>query len=368
MATQILADLGASVIKVERPGTGDETRAYEPRVGEESAYFFAFNRGKKSITLDLRSETGQRDAKRLAETADVVVENFLPGTMDRFGLGYEDVRARNDQVVYVSASGFGQTGPERDRKGYDTVFQALSGVMSLTGEPDRGPAKAGVPIADLTSGLWVAIGVLSGLAGRASQGHGSYVDIAMMDVQVSLLALAAARLFALDEDPARTGTEHPGRVPSAAFECQDGWLHITGTDLHWGPLCDALGLVELGGDPELKTNAGRLADRARVMEALRNALRTRPRAEVVEVLTSVGVPVGEVRTVREALSSEQVAARDMVGHFDHPSVGRFPALRTPIRFSGFDDPEFTAPPQLGADNAELLEHVEAPTEAKEGRR
>src|SRR5690606_6425551 len=227
MATQILAELGAEVIKIERPGSGDETRSFEPRVESgDSGYFFAFNRGKKSVTLNLKSPRGQDIARRLAQQADVVVENFLPGEMARFGLGYEALSADNPALVYVSCTGFGQTGPYSDRKGYDTIFQALSGVMALTGHPDGPPAKVGVPFADLTSGLWIAISILTGIAGRAQSGRGTHIDLSMLDVQVSMLTIAAARFFLLGQDPERTGTEHPGRVPSAAFECADGrWLH-----------------------------------------------------------------------------------------------------------------------------------------------
>ncbi|MGO2862212.1 MAG: CaiB/BaiF CoA transferase family protein [Brevibacterium sp.] len=354
MATQILSDLGAEVIKVERPGTGDETRSFEPRIGEESAYFFAFNRGKRSITLDLKSDDDRHIVERLVTDVDVVVENFVPGTMDRMGLGWDRLKELNDQLIYVAASGFGQTGPERARKGYDTVFQALSGVMHLTGEPTSGPSKAGVPIADMTSALWVAIAILTGLVGRGTYGVGTYVDIAMMDVQTSLLALAAARTFALDEDPSRTGTEHLGRVPSAAFECRDGWVQISGSDQHWPLLCRVLELEELAADPELATNAGRVSRRDEVSQALKAAISQWERTEFVKALATAGIPAGEVRTVKEALNAPQTQARGMVGEFDHPGVGKFPALRTPVRFDGYDDPGFAAPPQLGADNAEVL--------------
>ena len=358
MATQILAELGADVIKVERPRNGDESRTWEPLLpGGESAYFFAFNRGKRSITLNLKSPRGQEIARSLAAKADVVVENFLPGEMDKMNLGPERLRADNPRLVYVSNTGFGQTGPNRDRNGYDTIFQALSGVMALTGHPDGPPAKVGVPFSDLTSGLWIAIAILTGLAGRGVSGAGCHIDLAMMDVQVSLLTIAAARLFALNEDPKRTGTEHPGRVPSAAFECRDGaWLHISGSDQHWAPLCTALGLTELADDPALAVNAGRLAQRGRVMAALTQAISQHDRDPLAVQLRAVGVPAGEVNSVRDILDDPHTTARAMVGHFDHPTAGRFPALRTPLRMDGFDDPEPTVPPPLlGADTAPLLQ-------------
>ncbi|MBT2208972.1 CaiB/BaiF CoA-transferase family protein [Actinomadura sp. NEAU-AAG7] len=356
MATQILADLGAEVIKVERPGGGDESRLFEPKLpGGESAYFFAFNRGKRSITLDLSSPRGQEIARGLARQADVLVENFLPGAMERRGLGYEALAKENPRLVYVSGTGFGQTGPYSDRKGYDTIFQALSGVMALTGHPDTPPAKAGVPVADLTSGLWIVIAALAGLAGRDASGRGGHADLAMMDVQVSLLAVAAARLFALDEDPVRTGTGHPGRVPSAAFECADGrWLHISGSDHHWRPLCKVLGLDELAGDPGLATNAGRVARRAHVTAALTEAFAGWRRDELATALRAAGVPAGEVNSVRETLADPHTVERGMVRHFDHPVEGRFPALRTPLRIDGYDDPKPAAPPLLGSDTAAVL--------------
>ncbi|WP_218951877.1 CaiB/BaiF CoA transferase family protein [Amycolatopsis anabasis] len=356
MATQILAELGATVVKIERPGTGDETRGFEPRLPHgESAYFFAFNRGKRSVTLDLKSPRGRELARGLALRADVVVENFLPGVMDRFGLGYAGLAAENPGLVYVSATGFGQSGPDRHRKGYDTVFQALSGVMALTGPPDGPPVKTGVPVADLTSGLWVVIAVLSGLAGRVASGRGRHLDIAMMDVQLSLHALNAARYFALGEEPVRTGTEHPGRVPSAAFRDADGeWLHISASDQHWVPLCHVLGLDDLAADRRLRGNAGRVAERERVMRALTDAIARRERGPLLAALRAAEVPAGEVRGLREALADPHAAARGVVAGFDHPTEGAFPALRTPLRETGEPPPETCPPPLLGADTEDVL--------------
>ncbi|WP_343715364.1 CoA transferase [Inquilinus sp.] len=356
MATQILAELGAEVTKIERPGTGDESRSFEPRLpAGESAYFFAFNRAKRSVTLNLKSERGREIARGLAARADVVIENFLPGDMARLGLGYPELSAVHPGLVYISNTGFGQTGPYRDRNGYDTIFQALSGIMALTGHPDGPPAKTGVPVSDLTSGLWIVIAALTGLVGRAAGGRGCHIDLAMMDVQVSLLALAAARLFALDEDPGRTGTEHPGRVPSAAFACRDGlWLHISGSDQHWPPLCRVLGLPELAADETLRTNAGRVADRARVTAALTAAIARQDRAPLAEALREAGVPAGEVNSVREILADPHMQARGAVGRFAHSREGAFPALRTPLRFKGYADPEIGCPPLLGADTDAIL--------------
>ena len=355
-ATQILAEMGAEVTKIERPRTGDESRGFEPQLpGGESGYFFALNRGKRSVTLNLKAPRGQSIARRLIAETDVVVENFLPGEMAKYGLDYASLAADNPRLIYVSNTGFGQTGPYRDRNGYDTVFQALSGVMALTGYPDAPPVKVGLPFADLTSGLWIAIATLTSLIGRTATGIGAYVDLAMMDVQTSLLSVAAARLFALDEDPQRVGTEHPGRVPSAAFQCRDGaWLHISGSDQHWSRICIVLGLDGLAGDPALAENAGRVAQRGRVMVAMRAAVSDRDRGPLAEALRELGVPAGEVNSVREILSDPHIQARGMVQSFDHPTAGRFPALRNPLRFDGFDDPALGTPPLLGADTDAAL--------------
>ncbi len=356
-ATQILAELGAEVTKVEHPHGGDESRSFEPQLpGGESAYFFALNRGKRSVTVNLKSAEGRAVARGLAARVDVVVENFLPGEMAKHGLDYASLSAANPRLVYVSNTGFGQTGPYRGRNGYDTVFQALSGVMALTGYPDAPPAKVGLPFADLTSGLWIAIAILTSLVGRATTGRGCYVDLAMMDVQTSLLSIAAARLFALDEDPQRAGTEHAGRVPSAAFECRGGlWLHISGSDQHWPAVCAALDLNGLASDLVLATNAGRVAQRSRIMAAMRAAAAERDRAPLAEALRAAGVPAGEVNSVREILNDPHIRDRGMVGSFDHPVEGAFPALRNPLRFAGFEDPAIGTPPLLGADTSAVLQ-------------
>lgn len=355
-ATQILAELGAEVTKVERPGAGDESRSFEPQLPHgESAYFFALNRGKRSITLNLKAPRGQDIARSLIARTDVVLENFLPGEMARHDLDYASLAPSHPRLIYVSNTGFGQTGPYRDRNGYDTVFQALSGVMALTGHPDAPPAKVGLPFADLTSGLWIAIAILTGLVGRAATGRGAYVDLAMMDVQTSLLSIAAARLFALDEDPQRMGTEHQGRVPSAAFQCRDGgWLHISGGDQHWAAVCAVLGLPELSADPALAANAGRVAQRDRIMAAMRSAVAGQDRTPLAEALRSRGVPAGEVNTVRDILGDPHIRDRGVVDGFEHPTEGRFPALRNPLRFEGFDNPSTGTPPLLGADTDAVL--------------
>ena len=350
-ASMILAELGARVIKVEQPGSGDETRTFEPQLARDSAYYFVCNRSKESITVNLRSDDGRKLIRELAQKADVVVENFPVGTLGRYGLDFASLSALNPRLIYVSCTGFGQTGPYKDKKGYDTVFQAMGGIMSLTGEPGGGPVKPGLPVADLTSGLWVAIAILASLAGREHTGKGCQVDFSMLDGQVALLTLAAARYFALGEVPPRLGTEHPGRVPSATFRCKDGkYAHITASDQHWVPLCKALGIEQWGAAfPE---NATRVERRDEVMRVLTERISLLARAEVIAKLDAVDVPIGPVNDVAEILADEHVRARRLVGSFDYPEVGEFRALAIPYKFLGWDNPEIGRPPVLG-------EHTEA---------
>jgi crotonobetainyl-CoA:carnitine CoA-transferase CaiB-like acyl-CoA transferase len=352
-ASMILAELGARVIKVEQPGSGDETRGFEPQLARDSAYYFACNRSKESITVNLRSDEGRKLIRGLAQKADVLLENFPVGTLSRYGLDYAVLSSLNDKLIFVSCTGFGQTGPYAEKKGYDTVFQAMGGLMSLTGEKGGGPVKPGLPVADLTSGLWVAVAILAALAGRARTGKGSYVDFSMLDGQVSLLTLAAARFFALNEVPPRLGTEHPGRVPSATFRCKDGkYAHITASDQHWAPLCKALGLESWGAAyPE---NSVRVEKRDHVMEKLVSTIGKLSRPDLIAKLDEADVPVGPVNDVAEILADPHVRARRLVGSFDYPKVGEFKALAIPYKFLGWDNPEIGRPPALGEHTESVL--------------
>jgi crotonobetainyl-CoA:carnitine CoA-transferase CaiB-like acyl-CoA transferase len=353
-ASMILAELGATVIKVEQPGTGDETRGFEPQLARDSAYYFACNRSKASITVNLRRPEGRDIIRELAQKADVLVENFPAGTLARHGLDFTVLSALNPRLVYVSCTGFGQSGPYAHKKGYDTVFQAMGGLMSLTGEKGGGPVKPGLPIADLSSGLWVAIGILAMLAGREKTGHGAHLDFSMLDGQVSLLTLAAARYFALGEIPPRLGTEHPGRVPSATFRCKDDkFAHITASDQHWNPLCRVLGFEDWGLN--FSTNEIRVEKRNEVMKKLTEAISQIERAKLLQMLDEVEVPIGPVNDVAEILADPHVRARALVGSFDYPEVGEFKALGLPYKFLGWDNPEIGAPPTLGGDTERILE-------------
>jgi crotonobetainyl-CoA:carnitine CoA-transferase CaiB-like acyl-CoA transferase len=354
-ASMILAELGATVIKVEQPGAGDETRTFEPQLAQDSAYYFACNRSKASITVNLRKPEGQDIIRELAQKVDVVVENFPTGTLARYGLDFTMLSALNPRLVYVSCTGFGQTGPYAQKKGYDTVFQAMGGLMSLTGEKGGGPVKPGLPIADLSSGLWVAIGILAMIAGREQTGKGAHLDFSMLDGQVSLLTLAAARYFALGEIPPRLGTEHPGRVPSATFRCKDGkFAHITASDQHWAPLCKVL---NLNFDLDLSTNERRVEHRDAVMSKMTEVILEIDRAKLLQLLDEVEVPVGPVNDVAEVLADPHVRARGLVGSFDYPGVGEFKALGLPYKFLGWDNPVIGAPPTLGADTETVLKDM-----------
>jgi crotonobetainyl-CoA:carnitine CoA-transferase CaiB-like acyl-CoA transferase len=356
-ASMILAELGARVIKVEQPGAGDETRSFEPQLAKDSAYYFACNRSKESITVDLRSAVGKETIRKLAQKADVLVENFPVGTLGRYGLDFQSLISLNARLIYVSCTGFGQTGPYAEKKGYDTVFQAMGGLMSLTGERGGGPVKPGLPVADLTSGLWVAIAILAALQGRARTGKGGQVDFSMLDGQVSLLTLAAARYFALGEVPPRLGTEHPGRVPSATFRCKDGkYAHITASDQHWMPLCRALG-IEAWGLP-FTTNLARVERRDEVMKGLTEKIEAMERSRLLAILDEADVPVGPVNDVAEILDDPHVRARGLVGSFDYPGVGEFKALGLPYKFHGWDDPRIGRPPALGEHTAKILAELD----------
>ncbi|HEX2332553.1 MAG TPA: CaiB/BaiF CoA-transferase family protein [Burkholderiales bacterium] len=352
-ATMILAELGARVIKVEQPGSGDETRTFEPQLAKDSAYYFACNRSKESITVNLRSDEGRKLIRALAQKADVLLENFAVGTLGRYGLDYAVLSSLNERLIYVSCTGFGQSGPYAEKKGYDTVFQAMGGIMSLTGEKGGGPVKPGLPVADLTSGLWTAIAILASLAGRERTGKGCNVDFSMLDGQVSLLTLAAARYFALGEIPPRLGTEHPGRVPSATFRCKDGkYAHITASDQHWMPLCKALGLEAWGA--AFPGNAVRVENRDEVMQALTEKISCIERGRLLAILDEADVPVGPVNDVAEILADPHVRARRLVGSFDYPEVGEFKALAIPYKFLGWDNPEIGRPPALGEHTQTVL--------------
>ena len=349
-ATMMLADLGARVIKVERPGSGDDSRSYGPFLDDRSLYFARVNRGKESVALDLKDPADLEVARRLAATADVVVENYRPGVMERLGLGYDAVVALNPRVVYCSISGFGHTGPWSQRPAYDAVVQGMSGLMTITGQTEGPPVKPGVPVSDLSAGLYAFGGITSALLCRASTGRGTHLDVAMYDATTSLLEGAALSWLATGVDPQRIGNAHFSIAPFDTFACQDRDITLcAANDLLFAALAAVLGVPRLASDPRFVTNAARHAARAALKGELEAVLRTAPAQHWLAELDLAGVPCGPIVTVAEALSSEQTAVRRMV-----VQAGDLPAPGNPLKLSGYPDPvQRAAAPELDADGATI---------------
>jgi crotonobetainyl-CoA:carnitine CoA-transferase CaiB-like acyl-CoA transferase len=355
--TMLLADMGARVIKLEHPVHGDDTRAWGPPfVHGESTYFLSINRNKESLTLDLKRAEARPILDRLLERADVLVENFRPGAMERLGLGYEDVAARWPRIVYCSISGFGQTGPRRDEQGYDAVVQAEGGLMSITGPGDGLPYRLGLPIADIASGMFAAQGILAALLARGRTGRGQRVDIGLLDATAALLTYQAAIYFATGSAPSRMGNRHPSIVPYDTFEAADGTLVLAvGNDVQWRRFCAATGLAALADDERFATNRARVQSHDALRPLLAERLRTRTRAEWIDALLAAGVPCGAVRDVGEVVEDPQLLARGMIEHVDHAAIGAWPVLGIPIKLSETPGAVRSAPPTLGQHTAKVLE-------------
>ena len=333
-AAMMLADLGARVVKVERPGTGDDSRSYGPFVGEDSLYFARVNRGKESVVLDLRDPGDLATARTLAARADVLVENFRPGVMERLGLGPDALLAANPRLVYCSISGFGHTGPWSQRPAYDAVVQAMSGLMTITGSAAGPPVKPGSPIADLSAGLYAFGGVCAALLGRAATGRGTHLDVAMYDATVSLLEGAALSWLATGVEPQRIGNAHSSIAPFDTFRtATDDITLCAANDLLFGALCTALGLPALLTDARFASNAERHASREALKGLLEGALATAPAASWLEVLERAGVPCGPIATIAEAVGSEQSRVRNMV-----VDAGGLPVPGNPLKLSSWTDP------------------------------
>jgi crotonobetainyl-CoA:carnitine CoA-transferase CaiB-like acyl-CoA transferase len=354
--TMQLADLGAEVVKIEEPGKGDESRRYGPPFqGGESAYFLSINRGKRSLALDLRVAADRDTALALAARADVVVENFRPGTLDRLGLGWEALRSANPRMVMCSITGFGREGPDAERPGYDLIIQGESGVMDITGQPDGPPTKVGTSIADLVTGLYASQAVLAALRRRDRSGVGCRVEVAMLDAMASLLTFNAGIVFATGESPNRRGNQHATIAPYETFEASDGWVNIgAANDKFWRIFCVAAGLGALQDDPRFGTNALRVANRAALLEALAPVIRAQPRAHWVALLGKAGVPCGEIRRVAEVCAAEQLTRRGMVYEMEHAAAGTIRSIATPTRFDGRPIPPPSPPPMLDEHRAEIL--------------
>ena len=364
--TMQLADAGARVIKIEQPGSGDDTRAWGPPfLNGESAYFLSINRNKESLTLDLKRPEATPILDRLLARADVLVENFRPGTMARLGLSYEQLAHRYPRLVYCSISGFGQTGPRAAEPGYDAVVQAEGGLMSITGDAEGPPFRLGVAISDIVSGMFAAQGVAFALLARERTGRGQLVDIGMLDATAALLTYQAGIYFATGSTPGRMGNRHPTIVPYETFAASDGeFVVAVGNDQQWRRFCEAIGLPGLGQDERYATNRERIRHYTTLRPLLAEKLRTRPRADWVETLKRTGVPCGAVRDVGEVLQDPQLAARDMIQQIEHAVAGAIRVTGVPVRLSGTPGAVRTPPPTLGQHTAAVLRDDAGLTESE----
>ncbi len=344
--SMMLADMGARVIKIERPGKGDDTRGWGPPfVQGESAYFLSVNRNKQSVTLDFRHPMGRSVLDRLLDKADVIVENFRPGTLTKLGLDYARLASTHPRLVYCSISGFGQTGPRRFEAGYDAIMQAEGGLMSITGAAGGQPFRLGIAIADIVSGMFAAQGITAALFARERTGRGQSVDISMLDSVVALLTYQAGILFATNTAPPRMGNRHPTIVPYETFAASDGeFVLAIGNDDQWRRFCTLAGLPE---DERFATNRQRVTDYAELKPLLDRVLATRTRAQWIEELAIAHVPCGSVRDLREVFADPQVAARSMVAELDHATAGLLKLVGTPLKFSDTSCEIRTPPPRLG---------------------
>ena len=367
--TQILADLGADVIKIERPGSGDDTRQWGPPFvsvdgggNEESLYFLATNRGKRSMTLDLSDSRGQKVVHELAAHCDVVVENFKVGALARYGLEYETLKGINPSLVYCSITGFGQTGPYADRAGYDFMIQAMGGLMSVTGEAEEvagtNPQKVGVAIADLVTGLYSANAIQTALIHRERTGQGQYIDMALLDCQVAILANQAMTYLAAGQTPVRMGNAHPNIVPYQVFETQDGHIILAiGNDGQFRRFCELADQPHLAQDPRFVANRGRVKHRAQLIEALALLMKSKNTDDWLNLLEPEGIPCGRINSIDEALSDPQVIHRQMRTQALHSSLGEINLLGSPLKLSETPGEVRRAPPVLGEDTDQVLREV-----------
>ena len=363
--TQLLGDYGAEIIKVERPGLGDDTRRWGPpfvkdaegRDTSESAYYLCANRNKRSIAVDLSTPEGAETVRRLAARADVLAENFRPGSLAKYGLDYESLKAVNPRLIYCSISGWGQTGPNREKPGYDLMAQGFGGIMSLTGEPDGEPMKVGVAVADVVCGLYAATAILAALHHRERTGEGQHIDIALVDTQVSWLINAGLYYLTSGEEPPRLGNAHPNIVPYQVFPCADGHVIIAvGNDAQFARFCAFIGRESLAQDPRFATNAARVRNREALIPLITEALKGLRRDEIVKGLEAIGVPAGPVNRLADVFASDQVAARGMKIAMPHPLAGsgHVTLIGNPVKFSATPVTYRRPPPLCGEHTEEIL--------------
>lgn len=357
--TFLMAELGARVIKVEPPGKGDDAREYGPFVKGKSSYFSSVNRGKESIALDLKAAADKRIFAALLAKADVVVENFRPGTMEKLGYGWETLHARYPKLIYAAASGFGHTGPYSHQPAYDMVVQGLGGIMSITGHPGQPPVRIGMSIGDIGAGLYTAVAVNAALVHREKTGEATKVDIAMFDCQLALLENAIMRFTVSGEVPGPLGARHPSITPFEALATADGAMIIAaGNDGLFLKLCAALGRDDLAAAPDYRTNDLRNQNQARLKAEIERELKKQPTAAWLEILERAGVPSGPINSVAQALAHPQVEARNMLVTVDDPVSGTLKLAGNPLKLSAFPDPPTRAPaPELDADRAKLLREL-----------
>ena len=354
-ATQILSDLGAEIIKLEPPGKGDDTRGFPPHRGGESHYFIAINRGKRSLVVDLRTDEGKEIVKKLVATVDVVVENYRPGVMDKLGLGYDVLSAINPALVYCAISGFGMTGPMRDKPSFDIVTQALSGAMSVNGEAGQLPVKLGIPIGDLSGGIFGSIGILAALIERHKTGQGRLLDISLQDGTMGLLGYFPQLAFFSGNDPVPTGSSHSYIVPYNSYAASDGAVLIAClTPSFFSKLCEALGIAEWGARADLQSMEGRRDARAEVDSMIGEVVARHTVAEMVELLERFDVPHAPILSVTQALEHPHSAARGMLEKVDHPTAGELRLVGRPIKFVGTTQPPLVRPPLYGEHSREIL--------------
>jgi formyl-CoA transferase/CoA:oxalate CoA-transferase len=355
-ATMVLGDLGADVIKVEDVWHGDDTRRWGPPFqGDDAAYFLSVNRNKRGLAVNLKTPQGRDIVRRLALASDIVIENFRPGTAARLGLEYGELARQNPRLIYASISGYGQTGPSAPLPGYDAVAQAVSGMMSVTGEPDGEPVRSGTSLADVGGGMWALIGILAALHAREASGQGQLVDVSLLDGQVAWLTYVAGKYFATGVTPGRHGSAHESLTPYQVLPTADAPLMVAvGSDGLWRRFAEATGLGDLADDPRYATNPDRVRNRDTLIPRITQALAVRGCAEWTDLLNAAGVPAGPVNTVPAALEHPQVAAREMVTEIEHPVAGPLKMLGSPIKLSAQPTAIRRPPPTLGQHTDEIL--------------
>jgi len=362
-ATMLMSDLGAEVIKVERPEIGELARGNGPFVRGVSTYFASINRGKKSVALNLTTVQGKDIFLKLVEKSDVLVENFVPGTMRKLGLDYETVKGHNPKIIYVEGSGFGQYGPYAKKRAFDLIVQAMGGIMSITGEPGGSPIRPGVSYGDIAAGLFLCVATLAALHARSVSGQGQVIDIAMLDCQVAVLENAFVRYLNTGEIPCALGTRHPVVTPFQVFPTKDGYVAITVMGTQWPLFCAAIDRIDIMDDPRFETGWLRTQNYRELEPILTEAIKTRTTQEWITELENAGIPCGPVNTIGQVASDPQVAARGMFIELHHPKAGNFKVVNTPFKFS--ETPCRVTPtfPDLGEHTEEVLSHLLGMTQA-----